>query len=153
MYLYGDNSGSKKCSFCGKSEEQVDRILPGATASICNECIDLCNSILEEDFDFNERRRKDGISLRKPKEITEILDQYVIGQEKAKKALAVSVYNHYKRIESNEKLARATSRKKAKKDVDKNVEDVEIQKSNILLIGPTGSGKTYLAQCLAKILN
>lgn len=152
MYLYGDNSGSKKCSFCGKSEEQVDRILPGATASICNECIDLCNSILEEDVVFNDKRKKDGISLRKPKEITEILDQYVIGQEKAKKALAVSVYNHYKRIESNEKLAKATSRKKAKKDVEK-IEDVEIQKSNILLIGPTGSGKTYLAQCLAKILN
>ena len=153
MYLYGDNNGSKKCSFCGKSEEQVDKILPGATASICNECIDLCNSILEEEFSFDNKRRNDGISLRKPKEITEILDQYIIGQEKAKKALAVSVYNHYKRIESNEKISKAQSRKRNKKDIDKNVEDVEIQKSNILLIGPTGSGKTYLAQCLAKILN
>lgn len=153
MYLYGDNNGSKKCSFCGKSEEQVDKILPGATASICNECIELCNSILEEEFSYDDKRKKDGISLRKPKEITEILDQYIIGQERAKKALAVSVYNHYKRIESNEKVLKAQSRKKNKKDIDKNVEDVEIQKSNILLIGPTGSGKTYLAQCLAKILN
>lgn len=91
MYLYGDNNGSKKCSFCGKSEEQVDKILPGATASICNECIELCNSILEEEFSYDDKRKKDGISLRKPKEITEILDQYIIGQERAKKALAVSV--------------------------------------------------------------
>ncbi len=153
MYLYGDNNGSKKCSFCGKSEEQVDKILPGATASICNECIELCNSILDEELSFDSKRINDGISLRKPKEITEILDQYIIGQEKAKKALAVSVYNHYKRIESNEKISKAQSRKRNKKDIDKTVEDVEIQKSNILLIGPTGSGKTYLAQCLAKILN
>ena len=114
MYLYGDNNGSKKCSFCGKSEEQVDKILPGATASICNECIDLCNSILEEEFSFDNKRRNDGISLRKPKEITEILDQYIIGQEKAKKALAVSVYNHYKRIESNEKISKAQSRKRCR---------------------------------------
>ncbi|MBR4890953.1 MAG: ATP-dependent Clp protease ATP-binding subunit ClpX [Clostridia bacterium] len=124
-----------RCSFCGKYENEVLRIFEGPNVCICNECIALCNHYMGENYDYKE----DEISLDglpKPKEIKEILDQYVIGQEKAKKTLSVAVYNHYKRI----------SNKGTEKDVD-------IQKSNILLLGPTGSGKTLLAQTLAKILN
>ena len=121
------------CSFCGKKESEVKRIISGNNTFICNECIDLCNGILENDF-ISDDYDNESLELPKPKEIKEILDQYVIGQDDAKKILSVAVYNHYKRIEREET-------------------DVELQKSNILLIGPTGSGKTFLVQNLARILN
>lgn len=129
------DSNQYRCSFCGKSQDQVKRIIAGPGVYICDECVELCGEIIKEEIDENEEVLEG--SLPKPKEIMEILDDYVIGQKSAKKALSVAVYNHYKRIYSGKK---------------KN-EGVEIQKSNILLLGPTGSGKTLLAQTLAKILN
>ncbi len=135
MSRFDDRSRSKlKCSFCGKSQDQVKRLIAGPNVYICDECIELCQEIIHEEFEENfEMGTSD---LPKPREIKEILDQYVIGQDIAKKALAVAVYNHYKRI-----------------DQDIKSDEVELQKSNILLLGPTGSGKTLLAQTLAKILN
>ena len=128
-------NGSIKCSFCGKRQDQVQKLVAGPGVYICNECIMLCHEIISEDL--GEKREFDQGSLPKPTEIKAILDQYVIGQDAAKKALSVAVYNHYKRINS---------------PVDKN-DGVELQKSNILMLGPTGCGKTFLAQTLAKILN
>jgi len=125
-----------RCSFCGKSQEQVVKIISGPKANICNECIELCYDILQEEI-YNDIKYDDSpIDLMTPKEMKDKLDFYVIGQERAKKALAVAVYNHYKRLNSLN-------------DDD----EVEIKKSNVLLIGPTGSGKTYLAQTMAKMLN
>ena len=127
-----------RCSFCGKTQDQVKKLISGSNnVFICDECIDLCAEILEEEFDEQEDAGPDfeGINLLKPKEIKAFLDEYVIGQETEKKVLSVAVYNHYKRITS-------------RKDMD-----VDVQKSNILMLGPTGSGKTYLAQTLAKVLN
>ncbi len=129
-----DDRKQLKCSFCGKSQDQVKRLIAGPNVYICNECIELCQEIIQEEFDDNFDISTS--ELPKPIEIKEILDQYVIGQEKAKRALAVAVYNHYKRINQEIKS-----------------DDVELQKSNILMLGPTGSGKTLLAQTLAKILN
>ena len=132
----GKKSDFLKCSFCGKSQNQVKKLIAGPGVYICNECVDLCNEIIDEEL--KEEREVDFKDLPKPKEIYSILNQYVIGQERAKKILSVAVYNHYKRVKYEDKL-----------DND----DTEIEKSNILLIGPTGCGKTLLAQTLAKILN
>lgn len=134
MLKFGDDRGQLKCSFCGKLQEQVKKLVAGPGVYICDECIELCNEIIEEelseDIDLELR------DIPKPKDIKDILDQYVVGQEEAKKSLAVAVYNHYKRINLGSKM-----------------DDVELQKSNIVMLGPTGSGKTLLAQTLAKILN
>jgi len=136
MLKFGEEKGQLKCSFCGKTQDQVRKLVAGPGVYICDECIELCNEIIEEEFSEDvEVELKD---VPKPKDIRAILDQYVIGQDEAKKTLAVAVYNHYKRINSAQP--------------NKN-DDVELQKSNILMIGPTGSGKTLLAQSLARILN
>ena len=135
MLKFGDEKGQLKCSFCGKTQEQVRKLVAGPGVYICDECIELCNEIIEEEF--SEEAEVELKDVPKPKDIRAILDQYVIGQDDAKKSLAVAVYNHYKRI--NMGLSKG--------------DDVELQKSNILMLGPTGSGKTLLAQTLARILN
>ncbi len=131
-----DNGKLLYCSFCGKSQHEVRKLIAGPSVFICDECVDLCNDIIREEMADAQIEAKPGNKLPAPKEISAILDQYVIGQERAKKVLAVAVYNHYKRLGQ-----------KDKKD------DVELGKSNILLIGPTGSGKTLLAETLARLLN
>ena len=122
------------CTFCGKGQEDVRKLIAGPSVYICDECVDLCNDIIEEEVKTDEVEVLE--ELPSPLEIFNQLDEYVIGQEKAKKILAVAVYNHYKRLRSN-----------SKKD------EIELQKSNVLLLGPTGSGKTLLAQTLARVLN
>ncbi|MFF2755084.1 ATP-dependent protease ATP-binding subunit ClpX [Psychrobacillus sp. NPDC058041] len=134
MFKFNDEKGNLKCSFCGKPQEQVRKLVAGPGVYICDECIDLCSEIVEEELGVEEEIEFKEVP--KPKEILSILDEYVIGQERAKKSLAVAVYNHYKRINSNSVI-----------------DEVELSKSNIVLIGPTGSGKTLLAQTLARILN
>ncbi|MBQ3782696.1 MAG: ATP-dependent Clp protease ATP-binding subunit ClpX [Lachnospiraceae bacterium] len=129
-----DDNKTVRCSFCKKTQDQVRKIIAGPDVYICDECVDICAEIMEEEFqDFG--RDDTEINLLKPKEIKDFLDQYVIGQDEAKRALAVAVYNHYKRVTMEKSM------------------DVELQKSNIIMVGPTGSGKTYLAQTLAKLLN
>ena len=134
LFKFNDEKGNLKCSFCGKPQEQVRKLVAGPGVYICDECIDLCSEIVEEELGVEEE--VEFKEVPKPKEILSILDEYVIGQERAKKSLAVAVYNHYKRINSNSVI-----------------DEVELSKSNIVLIGPTGSGKTLLAQTLARILN
>lgn len=134
MFKFNDEKGQLKCSFCGKTQEQVRKLVAGPGVYICDECIELCTEIVEEELGHEEE--VDLKDIPKPKDICDILDQYVIGQDQAKKSLSVAVYNHYKRINTQSKI-----------------DDVEITKSNILLLGPTGSGKTLLAQTMAKVLN
>lgn len=134
MFKFSDEKGQLKCSFCGKSQDQVRKLVAGPGVYICDECIELCTEIVEEELGHEDE--VDFKEVPKPQEIREILNQYVIGQEQAKKSLSVAVYNHYKRINAQNKS-----------------EDVELQKSNIVLLGPTGSGKTLLAQTLARIIN
>ncbi|MDD5017270.1 MAG: ClpX C4-type zinc finger protein, partial [Eubacteriales bacterium] len=134
MANYNDDQKQLKCSFCGKAQEQVRRLVAGPGVYICNECIELCKEIIEEDY--QEAVSFDMGEIPKPEDIVASLDDYVIGQTLAKKNLAVAVYNHYKRINADVKQ-----------------DDVELQKSNIVMLGPTGCGKTLLAQTLARILN
>ncbi|MDN5894487.1 MAG: ATP-dependent Clp protease ATP-binding subunit ClpX [Nocardioides sp.] len=143
MARIGDGGDLLKCSFCGKSQKQVKKLIAGPGVYICDECIDLCNEIIEEEL--SERSEVGIEELPKPKEIFDFLNSYVIGQEQAKKSLAVAVYNHYKRVQASEGSDAAG---KHSKD-----ESVEVAKSNILVMGPTGCGKTYLAQTLARMLN
>ncbi|MDY5585190.1 MAG: AAA family ATPase, partial [Arcanobacterium sp.] len=141
-----DGADAPKCSFCQKSQRQVRKLITASGVYICNECVDLCNEIIAEELNA-EANEKIGLNdLPTPKEIFAHLDEYVIGQDLAKRTLAVAVYNHYKRIRAQEKLD-ATAKLAGSEDY------VEIGKSNILLMGPTGTGKTYLAQSLAKMLN
>lgn len=132
-----DDTRKQHCSFCGKSQDEVTRLIAGPGVCICDECVDLCNHIIEDSAGVPARTRKGDaqMSIPLPSEMKKVLDDYVIGQEMAKRVLCVAVYNHYKRINAP-----------AKKD------DAELQKSNILMLGPTGSGKTYLAQTLARML-
>ncbi|MDH3258709.1 MAG: AAA family ATPase, partial [Deltaproteobacteria bacterium] len=130
-----DKNNILTCSFCGKSQNEVRKLIAGPTVYICDECVELCNDIIAEEYELEETFEEKKKKLPKPEDIKKALDDYVIGQDRAKKILSVALYNHYKRIET------------------KTSDQVELQKSNILLLGPTGSGKTLLAQTLAKILN
>lgn len=143
MTKLGESGDLLKCSFCGKSQKQVRKLIAGPGVYICDECIELCNEIIEEELGAAVAEGVEEIDLPKPREIKGFLDEYVIGQDQAKKALAVAVYNHYKRLRSRGTLTAA----------GKDHDSIEIAKSNILMIGPTGCGKTYLAQTLAKRLN
>ena len=138
MARIGDGGDLLKCSFCGKSQKQVKKLIAGPGVYICDECIDLCNEIIEEEL--SDSADTPFEELPKPREIYEFLDNYVIGQDVAKKALSVAVYNHYKRVQAGVNV-------RGRDDA------VELAKSNILLLGPTGSGKTLLAQTLARMLN
>lgn len=135
MYESTGAGETVRCSFCGKTQEEVKKVVAGPGVYICNECIDLCKEIIDEEF--HEEAIREFIDVPKPKELLDVLDQYVIGQDRAKRALSVAVYNHYKRVNTE----------------NDGLDDVELQKSNICLIGPTGSGKTFLAQTLARTLN
>lgn len=148
MARIGESADLLKCSFCGKSQKQVRKLIAGPGVYICDECIELCNEIIEEEL--SEIIEADDVELPKPREIYSFLDSYVIGQEQAKRALSVAVYNHYKRIRSQDMPKTAATEELSKQE---DWESVEVGKSNILMVGPTGSGKTYLAQSLARKLD
>lgn len=140
MAKFGDSGELLKCSFCGKSQKQVKKLIAGPGVYICDECIDLCNEIIEEEL--SESTEVSFDSLPSPREISEFLDEYVVGQDHAKKILSVAVYNHYRRVQYQQSAPGLGRR-----------DDVELTKSNVLLLGPTGCGKTHLAQTLARMLN
>jgi len=142
MARTGESGELLKCSFCGKSQKQVQQLIAGPGVYICDECVELCNEIIDERQSEHKVAATADFDLPKPKEIFDFLEEYVIGQEDAKRSLSVAVYNHYKRVRAAQKASSSDS-----------PDDIDIQKSNILLIGPTGCGKTYLAQTLAKRLN
>src|SRR5690625_1488694 len=151
MARIGESADLLKCSFCGKTQKQVRKLIAGPGVYICDECIELCNEIIEEEL--AEVTEGEEFTLPTPQEIYTHLDEYVIGQDRAKAALAVAVYNHYKRVNAEENI-KTSMREAFGTDVDfTELEDVEIGKSNIMLVGPTGSGKTYLAQTLARKLD
>src|SRR5690606_15894609 len=143
MARIGESADLLKCSFCGKSQEQRQQLIAGPGVYICDESVELCNDVFEERLAGAGEEAASSVERPEPKELVRFLEEYVIGQEPAKKALSVAVYNHYKRIRARNTISAA----------DAVIDDVEIAKSNILLIGPTGCGKTYLAQTLAKRLN
>lgn len=157
MARTSENGDVFKCSFCGKSQKQVERLISGPGVYICEECIELCNEIIAEEIQAAEPAAEEQAPLPAPREIFDFLEEYVVGQEPAKRALAVAVYNHYKRVRAqdaeqtapNAKSAAATLAEEASDDH----EDIEVSKSNVMLVGPTGCGKTYLAQTLAKMLD
>ena len=157
MARTSDGSDVFKCSFCGKSQKQVERLISGPGVYICEECIELCNEIIAEEIQAAQPAAEEQAPLPAPREIFDFLEEYVVGQEPAKRALAVAVYNHYKRVRAqdaeqtapNAKSAAATLAEEASDDH----EDIEVSKSNVMLVGPTGCGKTYLAQTLAKMLD
>ena len=157
MARTSENGDVFKCSFCGKSQKQVERLISGPGVYICEECIELCNEIIAEEIQAAQPAAEEQAPLPAPREIFDFLEEYVVGQEPAKRALAVAVYNHYKRVRAqdaeqtapNAKSAAATLAEEASEDH----EDIEVSKSNVMLVGPTGCGKTYLAQTLAKMLD
>ncbi|SLM91019.1 ATP-dependent Clp protease ATP-binding subunit ClpX [Brachybacterium faecium] len=146
-----------KCSFCGKSQKQVERLISGPGVYICEECIELCNEIIAEEIQAAQPAAQEQAPLPAPREIFDFLEEYVVGQEPAKRALAVAVYNHYKRVRAQESEQSATPAKSAAaslaEEVDSEDDRIEVAKSNVMLVGPTGCGKTYLAQTLARMLD
>ncbi|EWS81131.1 ATP-dependent Clp protease ATP-binding subunit ClpX [Brachybacterium phenoliresistens] len=165
MARTNDGSDVFKCSFCGKSQKQVERLISGPGVFICEECIELCNEIIAEENQAAQSTEDEQVELPRPQEIYEHLEQYVIGQDAAKRALSVAVYNHYKRVRAREEAERgpvaaapasrgsSASRSAEVAEAVASVEDVEVSKSNVMIVGPTGCGKTYLAQTLARLLD
>ncbi|WP_299300051.1 ATP-dependent Clp protease ATP-binding subunit ClpX [uncultured Brachybacterium sp.] len=157
MARTSDGSDVFKCSFCGKSQKQVERLISGPGVYICEECIELCNEIIAEEIQAAQPVAQDEAPLPAPREIFDFLEEYVVGQEPAKRVLAVAVYNHYKRVRAQDSAESASPAKSAAvslaEDADADRDDIEVAKSNVMLVGPTGCGKTYLAQTLARMLD
>ena len=157
MARTSDGADVFKCSFCGKSQKQVERLISGPGVYICEECIELCNEIIAEEIQAAQPAAQEQAPLPAPREIFDFLEEYVVGQEPAKRALAVAVYNHYKRVRAQESEQSATPAKSAAaslaEEVDSEDDRIEVAKSNVMLVGPTGCGKTYLAQTLARMLD
>ncbi|MEU2417328.1 ATP-dependent Clp protease ATP-binding subunit ClpX [Brachybacterium paraconglomeratum] len=157
MARTSENGDVFKCSFCGKSQKQVERLISGPGVYICEECIELCNEIIAEEIQAAQPAAEEQAPLPAPREIFDFLEEYVIGQEPAKRALAVAVYNHYKRVRAQDAAQAAPNAKSAAatlaEEASDDHEDIEVSKSNVMLVGPTGCGKTYLAQTLAKMLD
>ncbi|GAP79047.1 MULTISPECIES: ATP-dependent Clp protease ATP-binding subunit ClpX [Brachybacterium] len=157
MARASENGDVFKCSFCGKSQKQVERLISGPGVYICEECIELCNEIIAEEIQAAQPAAEEQAPLPAPREIFDFLEEYVVGQEPAKRALAVAVYNHYKRVRAQDAAQAAPNAKSAAatlaEEASDDHEDIEVSKSNVMLVGPTGCGKTYLAQTLAKMLD
>ncbi|MFI8775734.1 ATP-dependent Clp protease ATP-binding subunit ClpX [Brachybacterium paraconglomeratum] len=157
MARTSENGDVFKCSFCGKSQKQVERLISGPGVYICEECIELCNEIIAEEIQAAQPAAEEQAPLPAPREIFDFLEEYVVGQEPAKRALAVAVYNHYKRVRAQDAAQAAPNAKSAAatlaEEASDDHEDIEVSKSNVMLVGPTGCGKTYLAQTLAKMLD